>query len=192
MKIVIRSALAFVIATSLYGCAQPGPNPDQMIAAAKTVDQQFLDAFNKGDSTAVMATYWNSPDLVIYPPGEMEAKGWPAGKAAFDRMFGGMKGAKLELTESNYRAMGDAVVGFGKWRITMPGPNGTTTEMLGRYTDVIAQRDGKWVYIIDHPSVPLPPPPPPAAAGTATDVPATEQPPGDQPAAEQPATPPSK
>jgi ketosteroid isomerase-like protein len=181
MKTLIRTAMVLALATSLYGCAQPGPNPDQMIAAAKTVDQQFLDGFNKGDVNAVMAMYWNSPDLVIYPPAAMEAKGWAAGKAAFEKMFGDMKGAKLELTESNYRAMGDAVVGFGKWRITMPGPNATTIEMLGRYTDVIAQRDGKWVYIIDHPSVPLPPPPPPAAAPPATDVPATEQPPSAPP-----------
>ena len=33
-----------------------------------------------------------------------------------------------------------------------------TVEAMGRYTDVKAQRDGKWVYIIDHASVPLPPP----------------------------------
>ena len=29
----------------------------------------------------------------------------------------------------------------------------------GRFSDVKAQKDGKWVYIIDRASVPLPPPP---------------------------------
>lgn len=160
MNTLIRSALVLAFATSLSGCAQPGSNPEQLVASAKTVDQQFVDAFNKGDVDAVMATYWKSPDLVIYPPDAMEARGWDAGKAAFAKMLANMHGAKLELTESNYRAAGDMVIGFGKWRMTMPGANGASIEMLGRYTDVIAQRDGKWVYIIDHPSVPLPPPPP--------------------------------
>ena len=30
----------------------------------------------------------------------------------------------------------------------------------GRYTDVKRMHDGKWVYVMDHASVPLPPPPP--------------------------------
>lgn len=30
--------------------------------------------------------------------------------------------------------------------------------MMGRYTDIKAERDGKWVYIMDHASMPLPPP----------------------------------
>ena len=31
--------------------------------------------------------------------------------------------------------------------------------MKGRFTEVFGRRDGKWVYLIDHPSVPLPPQP---------------------------------
>jgi len=36
----------------------------------------------------------------------------------------------------------------------MTGPEGKPFEMTGRYTDVKALRDGKWVYITDHASVP--------------------------------------
>jgi len=28
----------------------------------------------------------------------------------------------------------------------------------GRYTVVMAMKDGKWVFVLDHPSVPTPPP----------------------------------
>ena len=44
-------------------------------------------------------------------------------------------------------------------------PNGGG-EILGRFTDVKGQRDGKWVYLMDHGSVPLMPPPAPPAAPT--------------------------
>jgi len=30
--------------------------------------------------------------------------------------------------------------------------------MEGRYTDVKAKRDGRWVYLLDHASAPIPPP----------------------------------
>jgi hypothetical protein len=32
-------------------------------------------------------------------------------------------------------------------------------ELDGRFTDVKTQRDGKWVYILDHASAPMPGPP---------------------------------
>ena len=44
--------------------------------------------------------------------------------------------------------------------MTVRGADGKPTEMTGRYTDVKAERDGKWVYLMDHGSAPLPPPPP--------------------------------
>ena len=41
----------------------------------------------------------------------------------------------------------------------MTGPDGEPLQMEGRYTDAKAERDGKWVYLVDHASVPIPPPP---------------------------------
>lgn len=134
---------------------------EKMIAAAKALDQKFMEAFNKGDVDALMSTYWNSPDLVVYPPGAMEWRGWQAAKESFKEFLANMKGAKLQLTEPNYKVAGDVVMSWGKWRITMPTPDGKTMDMMGRYTDVKTKKDGKWVYIIDHASAPLPPPPAP-------------------------------
>ena len=58
---------------------------------------------------------------------------------------------------------GDVVLGWGTFKLTLPGGGG---EILGRYTDVKGQRDGKWVYLMDHGSAPLPPPAPTAAPTT--------------------------
>jgi len=153
-------ALSFMAAISLMaGCKCKEHDPEQMIAAAKELDQRFTDAYNKGDADAIMATYWNSSDLVSYPPGTLEFRGWQAAKQAMAASFAQAPGGKLTLTETNYQVAGDVVISWGKWTFTMPMPGGASMEMVGRFTDVKAERDGKWVYIMDHASVPLPPPP---------------------------------
>lgn len=159
MKHDFRFSLLLAAVCIMIGWATAGGKEDKMIAAAKALDQKFIEAYNKGDVDAVMATYWNSPELVSYPPDAMEVKGWQAAKDAFAHSFAHMKGAALELIESNYKVVGDAVITWGKWRLKMPAADGQTMEIEGRYTDVKAERDGKWVYIMDHASVPLLPPP---------------------------------
>jgi len=129
-----------------------------MIAGAKALDQQFVTAYKKGDVDGVMAAYWNSPELVSYPPDAMETRGWRATKENLIHFFATVPGPDLELTEVNYKVAGDVVLSWGKWRLTLATPGGETA-LEGRYTDVKAKRDGKWVYILDHASVPLAPPP---------------------------------
>jgi ketosteroid isomerase-like protein len=115
-----------------------------------------------------MDTYENSPELVSYPPDALEAVGFAAVKDGYVKSFAGMPGGKLELIDPHYRVAGDVVIGYGRWKMVMPGANGAApVELTGRFTDVKAERNGKWVYLIDHASVPFAPPeptPPPATA----------------------------
>jgi ketosteroid isomerase-like protein len=128
----------------------------EMIKAAERLDVDFVAAFNKPAADAIMALYWNSPDLVFFPPDTMEVRGWEAMKAAFAQMG---KGATLETHSRKNRVAGDAVLGSGRWTLTMPGPDGKPMTLEGRYTDVKEKKDGKWVYTSDHASAPLAPPP---------------------------------
>jgi len=128
-----------------------------MIAAAQDLDARFIAAFNAGDADAFAATYWQSPDVVSFLPDAMEARGWEAVSAAAHAMVTGLAGAQLELIEMHEMVAGEYVLGWGLWRMTMPGPEGEPVVMEGRYSDVKAERDGKWVYILDHASVPMPP-----------------------------------
>lgn len=159
MKYLFRYSLILAVAGFILGCAPQGDSPEQMIAAAKALDQQFVEAYSKGDVDGVMATYWNSPELVSYSPDAMEARGWQAVRDGLATFFTSTSGAKLELLETNYKVAGNVVFGWGKWRLTIPAGGDKPMEMLGRYSDVKAKRDGKWVYIFDHASVPLPPSP---------------------------------
>jgi len=145
----------------LIGCTPQGNDPAKMIESAKALDQQFLDAYNNRDVDALMDTYWNSPELVNYPPGILETVGWEATKDAIMEESANMPDFSLELTERNYKVAGEMVIGWGKWRMTITLPEGDPIAMEGRFTDVKAEKNSKWVYILDHASVPLPPPPPP-------------------------------
>ena len=158
------SVAAFAVSSA---CAAPppppppapaGPTPAEMVAAADALDQRFMEAFSKGDVDGVMATYWNSPNIVSIGPDGMGTRGYDAIKAGLAGMFGAMPGAKLELTDARNEALGDVVLGSGTWKLTIPAKPKPQV-MEGRYSDVKAMRDGKWVYLMDHASVPLPPAP---------------------------------
>ena len=164
MKRIFLGGMLFATAVLFFGCAPQGEDPQKMVAAAKELDQQFIAAANKGDVDAIMALYWNNPDLVVYPPDEMEAKGWQAQQAVLKNFFTTTPNAKWESVESNYRVAGDVVIGWGKVKVTVAPEGGAPVEMLLRYTDVRTKRDGKWVVILDHGSAPLPPPPAPSPA----------------------------
>lgn len=160
----MRRVLALTTVVAVLGfvgaCAQavppaPAPDTDAMVAAADALDQSFLEAFNRGDAAAIAELYWNDPAVVSFPPDSLIARGVPAIQEANGNFFAAMQGAALELTESHQIPVGEAVIGWGLFKITMPVPDGAPMELVGRYTDVKAERDGKWVYLVDHASVPV-------------------------------------
>jgi len=159
-SIVVLSLCLFVSGEIFSGCTPAGDTPEEMIAAARALDDRFAEAYSKADVDAMMECYWNDPEVVLFDPGGMRTIGWENIRASMIETFAAAPGGKLELTERNDKIAGDVVIGWGLWSFTMITPDGSPFIMEGRYTDVKAKRDGKWVYIIDHASVPLPPEPP--------------------------------
>lgn len=153
-----RIAIPVVALVLSIACASvPRTSADEMIAGARALDAAFVDAWNRGDAEAMSRLNWDSPDAVLFPAGALEARGTAAIRQTNAQTLAALRGSSIELIESHQMPAGDVVIGWGKWRVTVPGPNGTKTEILGRHTDVKAIRDGRWVYLIDHASVPLPP-----------------------------------
>jgi ketosteroid isomerase-like protein len=132
---------------------------DAMVAAAAAMDEAFAEAFNSGDGDALAELYWNSPDLVSFPPGSMADIGYETATGNWKAFMESVPGAVLELKDETHMVAGEYVISYGYFDLTMPGPDGTSTTMSGRFTDVKTERHGKWVYVHDHASVPLPPPP---------------------------------
>lgn len=154
-----------IAALALASCAPPNagaPNEAAMIEAARAVDAEFQAAFNRGDAAGVTAVYWNSPETVLMAP-DGTLTGIEAIRQSWEAAFANGPGPQIELLENQYRVAGDHVIAYGRFRMNVGG--GQTLE--GRTTEVIAQKDGRWVYVIDHASVPAPPQPAPAPAGEA-------------------------
>ncbi len=158
MRCVVGCAVVVGMLGVTLGCASQNraSDPEAMVKAADALDRAFVESFNKGDVDALNTLYWNSPDVASFPPDLLEARGIAAVRESNARTAASLKGGQLEITESHNMPVGEAVVGYGKFRIAIPGPDGKPTQVVGRYTDVKAERDGKWVYLIDHASAPLP------------------------------------
>ncbi len=156
---LIAHGATLVLASLLLSACKGATDEQALISAAKAVDEQWVDAFNKADIDALSKLYWKDPSLLMYPSDGMELRGWDAVKAYHSGALSHMKGATASLSGTNYTVAGDMVVCYGKWKIMVPTGEGPVLEIHGRYSDVKAKRDGAWVIIMEHGSVPMAPPP---------------------------------
>jgi uncharacterized protein (TIGR02246 family) len=124
---------------------------------AQIVDQAWAKAANANDLAATVALY--APDAVAYFP-DGDFKGKEAIRKSWTDFYG-MFTVKDVRVDATYETTGDTSVGWGTWSFTaVPKAGGAPIPMKGRATVVAKKIDGKWLYVVDHASVPLPPPPP--------------------------------
>jgi len=127
----------------------------------QAVDSAWATAMKANDVEAVMRTY--ATDAVTWLPDEREARGSVAIRAAYVGLLGAYTVNDVALSDKQYRTVGDASVGWGKYTLTLtPKAGGAPVVMQGRFTAVAERRDGRWVYVVDHASAE-----PPAAPETA-------------------------
>jgi uncharacterized protein (TIGR02246 family) len=123
---------------------------------AKALDDRFLKAFNANDVEAIVACY--ADDAVIYPPDSFQAKGKDAIRQSFQGMLNEFKVSKATISDATYLDTGDRCVGWGTVEFTMtPVAGGEPMAMKGRFTSVSEKRNGRWVFISDHASLPMSP-----------------------------------
>jgi uncharacterized protein (TIGR02246 family) len=124
----------------------------------KKLDDQFLKAFNAGDIDGLVALY--ADDAVIYPPDAFMVKGKDAIRANWKSFYAQFKVSNATITDAKYIDMDDKSVGWGIVEATMtPVAGGAQMPMKARFTSISEKRDGKWLYIVDHASMPMGPPP---------------------------------
>ena len=150
------SSLAMVIlgVAFLAGC---GPDPSQMIKEARKLDDQFKEAFTNEDLETIASLYWDDDSVVMMAPAAMILKGHKAVTNDFKSFFDGTKVQSFEFQDREYRVHGDVVVGWGTFKLVTDPSLGAPVSAEGRYTEVIGERDGKYVYLVDHASMPLKP-----------------------------------
>jgi len=124
---------------------------------AKTVDDAWVKAMNANDLEAVVALY--ADDATMYPPDQTEAKGKDAIRAFYVGMLGPNTAREAKVLERHYKTSGNVSTGWGRVALTLvPKAGGNPQTLEVRFTDVAVKRSGKWLYLVDHASVPLPPP----------------------------------
>jgi uncharacterized protein (TIGR02246 family) len=126
--------------------------------AVSDLDKAWTKAMLANDLAAVVALY--APDALMYPPDAMELKGREAIQKGYADFLGSMKCLEAKLTPAGNETHGDTQIGWGRWTLRMgPKAGGDPVLMEGRYMAVARKITGKWLYVADHASAPLPPPP---------------------------------
>ena len=155
MKTLIYCTLVFLLSFAAYSfAAESGMNP---------AGEAFVKAFKANDLDAVVALY--APDAVLFPPDSMAANGKDAIRQSYAGLMNNFTIQDITITDAHHDTKGDLSFGWGMFSLTfVPKAGGEPMHMEGRFTDVSKRVNGKWLYILDHASVPLPPPPQTAPA----------------------------
>ena len=124
----------------------------------EAVDQAWLKAAKANDLDGLVACY--APDAVMYPPDMLVAKGKDAIREDYKNLLAAMTIRDATITDAHYETHGDTTIAWGQFTLVLvPKAGGDPVQMHGRATEVIRKVGNKWLYVIDHASVPMPPPP---------------------------------
>lgn len=133
------------LASTMAGAAEP-----------QSAGDCFVAAFTASDADAVAACY--AEDAIIWFPGGPMARGREAIRDGFAGFFAHMTVKDGVLTPLGETATDDTRTTWGTYVFTLvdKATQAETTER-GRYVDVQKLVDGKWLYVVDHPSDDPPP-----------------------------------
>jgi uncharacterized protein (TIGR02246 family) len=129
-------------------------------AGLTDIEKAWTKAALANDVAAISALY--APDAIMYPPDEMEWKGREAIQKGYEGLLRDMKVLEAKLTPAGMETFGDKSIGWGRYTLKLaPKAGGDPVVLEGRYTALAKKIKGKWLYVSDHASSPLPPPPAP-------------------------------
>jgi uncharacterized protein (TIGR02246 family) len=111
----------------------------------------FIAAMKAADADAVSMCY--AEDGIIWFPGGPMAKGREAIRDGFAHFLASSIIKDVQLDDIGQETMGDTRVAWGTYAITMEDKVSHAVSVeRGRYTEVQKLIDGRWLYIVDHPS----------------------------------------
>lgn len=118
----------------------------------------FVAAVKAGDVEALASLY--TADAQTFPVTSMVASGRDGVREDWGPFLAENAVTDFAVTQQGSQAVGDVAVAWGLWTMTfVPKKGGDPVTMEGRFTDLSKKVGGKWYFLVDHASVPLPPPP---------------------------------
>jgi uncharacterized protein (TIGR02246 family) len=111
---------------------------------------RFQQAFNAHDLDSVVALY--EPNAVLISSNG-QAQGLDAIREAYRGYFA-MR-PRIELQTLGVHRAGELALLHGHWLMHGTAPDGAPVHLEGRNTETVRlQQDGRWLFVIDNPSVP--------------------------------------
>ena len=121
-----------------------------MLEPPEQLHRAFQDAFNRHDLEAIVALY--EPGAVLAGVGG-PAQGTGAIRERYRHALATHPSIDVQTLSVN--VAGDLAMLHGKWILQATRPDGTEIRMEGRNTETARrQQDGRWLFLIDNPSVP--------------------------------------
>jgi beta-aspartyl-peptidase (threonine type) len=123
--------------------------------AVRTVLDDQVMAWNKGDLDGFMAGYWNSDDLTFISGGTL-TRGWKATKERYEKRYkaDGKEMGRLNFSDLHVELLSPtAAVVRGKFDLTFAKETDEKKKTAsGRYTLIMKKIDGAWKVTHDHTS----------------------------------------
>lgn len=151
-----RALIAVVLGTLIVARplhpqdAAPASHEQAEVQTIRTLLQEQVVAWNRGDLDSFMEPYWRSPNLVFTSGAELR-RGWQATYDRYRKRYGGDSDTMGQLAFKNLEVtmLGpDAAWVLGGWHLTRKG-----TESGGIFTLVLRRLQGEWRIVHDHTSV---------------------------------------
>ena len=123
----------------------------------QALQESFLAALLANDADGLAICY--AEDATNFPVDRLVGIGPDSVRADWGRFFADFRVTDVQLSDEHREILGDTSVAWGLFTIMAePVGGGELVEMQGRYMDVSRNIGGKWLYVADHASMPLPAP----------------------------------
>jgi len=121
-----------------------------MVESPEQLHRAFQDAFNRHDLDAIVALY--EPGAVMASAGG-PVQGSDAIRDRYRVAFAARP--SIDVQTLGVARAGTLAMLHGKWVLRETGPDGRQVRREGRNTETARQQsDGRWLFVIDNPSVP--------------------------------------
>lgn len=140
--------LIAVLALTIVGITEANDSPEALQDA-------FMTAIRAHDADAIAACY--ADDAVNFTLDSMMGIGPDSARQSWGGFFESFEVQLAELDETHLEVHSDTAIAWGLFLIVaVPRAGGEPVEFRGRYMDVARNIDGRWLYVADHASLPLP------------------------------------
>jgi len=155
MRILTALSVAILASANAVAADQPAANADE--AAIQALEDTYNEGFNSKDVDKVMSVYAPGKQLFVFdvlPP--REYRGWEAYKKDFEGLFAAFPGPmKNTISEQTIHVVGSLAYGHDIQTGEFTGKDGTKLKIVDRTTDIYRKKNGKWLIVEEHNSVPV-------------------------------------